>query len=75
MSFTYDTATDIGKVRFEDSGTNKWVELTTAKEGGERARHMCWIGTFGNPSWTVAWPFIAMFMVFELAVRRDLEPA
>ena len=29
---------------------------------------MCWIGTFGNPSWTVAWPFIAMFMVFKLAM-------
>jgi hypothetical protein len=29
---------------------------------------MCWIGPFGNPSWTVAWPFIAMFMVFKLAM-------
>ena len=29
---------------------------------------MCWIGTFGHPSWAVAWPFIATFVVVKLAM-------
>ena len=28
---------------------------------------MCWIGAIGSQSWTVAWPFIAMWLVFKLA--------
>ena len=28
---------------------------------------MCWIGAMGSQSWTMAWPFIAMFVVFKLA--------
>ena len=29
---------------------------------------MCWTGVFGNPSWTGAWPFLAMFVVLKLAI-------
>ena len=29
---------------------------------------MCWIGAFGNQSWTMAWPFIAIWLVMKLAV-------
>jgi putative membrane protein len=29
---------------------------------------MCWMGAVGGPGWAVAWPYIALWMLFKVAL-------